>query len=79
MRDLACLQRFLVPLLTSPECSHADLMAWIIDRGIFVKGEQALGSCYDAVTRISILSLGNKLLIPKAEVVSTCIVRILAY
>ncbi|KAL5967765.1 ERI1 exoribonuclease 2 [Taenia solium] len=37
MRDLACLQRLLVPLLTRPDCSHADLMAWIIDRGIFVK------------------------------------------
>ncbi|VDM31981.1 unnamed protein product [Hydatigera taeniaeformis] len=37
IRDLACLQRFLVSSLTSSEYSHADLMAWAIDRGIFVK------------------------------------------
>ncbi|CDS42750.1 rhoptry protein [Echinococcus multilocularis] len=37
VRDLACLQRFLVPHLANLEWCHADLMAWAIDRGIFVK------------------------------------------
>ncbi|KAL5109651.1 hypothetical protein TcWFU_000163 [Taenia crassiceps] len=37
MRHLTCLQQFFAPLLTSLGCSHADLMAWLIDRGIFVK------------------------------------------